>query len=143
MKKGGLIYGGLVVGGLFVATWLPILMHLWPRDRNALIDPFPFHHQPIHPQAWANIWLHRLRVLDFMAIIIALLYLLPGYMWQVIRCIFWIAFCFEAIDIADWFFRYGQDILAKGFDANVLRVVAVTVSIILHIITFKYEKQGE
>jgi hypothetical protein len=142
MQKGGLIYGGLVVGGLFVATWLPILMHLWPRDRSALIAPFPFYHQPINPQAWANIRLHRLRVLDFMGIIIALLYLLPGYMWHVVRCIFWIALAFEVIDIADWFLRYGQDILAKEFDANVLRCVAITASIVLHIITFKHENHG-
>lgn len=101
-------------------------MHFWPSDRNALIYPFPFFKDlAIHPQAWANLWLQLLRVFPLLIIII---FLIPKK-FRPLRGVVLSCIVFEGFYVADWFLRYGQDILAKGFDANVIKVVGVTVSI--------------
>lgn len=146
MKSRGVI---LILVFLTVATVLPCAMHFWTRLSTARITPFPFYDIEIHPRAWANLWLQRLRVFFYMGIIITLLKVIvsllptpPGKIWKVLISIFWVALIFEAIDVADWFLRYGQDYLVRGFDANVVKFGGVLSIILWHIITFKHEKQG-
>jgi hypothetical protein len=111
---------------LWVSALLPLAMHFWSRDPQALIHPFPFFKElAIHPQSWANLWLQRLRVFPLLVIIF---FLLPKE-WRALRGVILAYIVFEAFDVADWFLRYGQDILAKGFDANVIKVTGITVSI--------------
>jgi hypothetical protein len=111
---------------LWVSALLPLAMHFWSRDPQALIHPFPFFKElAIHPQSWANLWLQRLRVFPLLIIIF---FLVPKEL-RLLRGVVLSYLVFEGIDVADWFLRYGQDILAKGFDANVIKVTGVTVSI--------------
>jgi hypothetical protein len=116
----------LILVLLWVSALLPLAMHFWSSDREALIYPFPFFKDlAIHPQAWANLWLQRLRVFPLLAIIF---FLTPKNL-RPLRGVVLAYIVFEAFDVADWFLRYGQDILAKGFDANVIKITGVTVSI--------------
>ncbi len=135
---------------LWVSALLPLAMHFWSRDPQALIHPFPFYKElAIHPQAWANLWLQRLRVFPLLIIIFCLLkhFAKKGdenyNELRLLRGVVLSYMVFEGIDVADWFLRYGQDILAKGFDANVIKVTGVTVSIasfITHYFTHENEK---
>jgi hypothetical protein len=121
---------------VFLSVLLPVFMHLWPRDRNAVIHPFPFYESlPIHPQSWANLWLQRLRMFP---LLIILLVVIPP-----LRAVFACYLVFEAVDVADWFLRYGQDILVPGFDLNVIKITAVTVTIACYIITYINAKRKE
>lgn len=125
---------------LWVSALLPLAMHFWSRDPQALIYPFPFFKElAIHPQSWSNLWLQRLRVFPLLIIIF---FLVPKKL-RLLRGVVLSYMVFEGIDVADWFLRYGQDILAKGFDANVIKITGVTVSIasfITHYFTHENEK---
>lgn len=61
-------------------------------------------------------------------LLLIILALLPKKL-PALRGVIWSYIVLEAFDVADWFLRYGQDILTKGFDANVIKITGITVSI--------------
>ena len=127
-----------ILGLLFLSAFLPVFMHLWTRDKYAVIYPFPFYHSPegplaIHPQTWANLWLQRLRMFPLLFILYKLTPPLRGV---------WLCYMIlEGLSVADWFLRYGQDILAPGFDFNIIVIAGLFASITCFIIHFLHAQQ--
>jgi hypothetical protein len=121
----------VIIAFLFLSVCLPVAMHFWTNDDKAIITPFPLYYQPIHPRAWANLWLERLRLLILLFILYRCLPTLRGIVGAYL--------IFEALSVADWFIRYGQDIFVTGFDANVIAIAAMIAAISCYIIYPKHE----